>query len=70
MSVFHLFYKPEGCLIIVGGAPRLSLYYTYSLVSVQDGWTALHMASQKGHYEVVEYLVERAHCDTSESMYT
>ncbi len=39
--------------------PLLVLYCSInSLVSVQDGWTALHMASQKGHCEVVRILLE------------
>ena len=37
-----------------------------SLVSVQGGFTALLVACLQGHCEVVKYLVERAHCDTSE----
>ncbi len=37
-----------------------------SLISVQGGFTALHVACLLGHCEVVKYLVERAHCDTSE----
>ncbi len=36
---------------------------------MQNGETALHIACHEGHCHVVEYLVERAHCDTSEFMY-
>ena len=27
------------------------------------GWTALHSASEAGHFEVVKHLVERKGCD-------
>ncbi len=33
---------------------------------MNNGLTPLHIACYGGHKDVVQYMVERVHCDTSE----
>ncbi len=47
----------------------LLVFKVYSLVSVQDGWTALHKASEKGHCQVVKQLIAaKAQVDIQEEV--
>ena len=46
------------CVSDIDGTHMSTCTYTYT-VSLQDGWTALMVASQEGHVECVRMLLDR-----------
>ena len=46
-----------GCGLLVFVLLLMQCIYIYTHIS-QDGWTALHLAAQEGHEDVVELLLE------------